>query len=46
MLVFGTSRHVWYHSSLWIGGVGAHRRFTFVLVTFPMVNDILTLGSL
>jgi hypothetical protein len=46
MLVSGTSRHVWYHSSVWIGGVGAHRRFTFVLVKSSVVNDILTLGSL
>lgn len=46
MLVSGTSRHVWYHSSLWIGGVCAHRGLTFVLLNSSIVNDMLILGSL
>lgn len=46
MLVSSTSRHVWYHSSIWIGGVGAHRRLTFVLVKFCDIDDMFTLRSL
>lgn len=37
-LVSGTGRHVWYHSSLWIGSVGAHRGLTFVFLKSSIVK--------
>lgn len=40
LLVSRTGRHVWYHSSLWIGGVGTHLWLTFVPLNSLHVNDI------
>ena len=41
--VSGTGGHVWYHSRLWVGGVRAYRRLTFVLAKSFIVDVVLTL---